>query len=145
MSREQYGEYAYWCSGLMIIFWKYCSLTLFKKSCSKQIIFSVKIIHIITFCFIALFDIKLDRLSTLKWCFNKIMVNISQDTSLLFVALNVTLRKKEKRRGSDFVISFCQWTARPLERNSHINNCQLRCWIYISKENLLCTNPPVDL
>lgn len=81
---------------------------LLKKSCSKQIIFLVKIIHIITFCFIALFDIKLDRLSTLKRCFNKIMVNISQDTSLLFVALNVTLRKKEKRRGSDFVISFCQ-------------------------------------
>ena len=144
---EQYGEYAYWCSGSWLFSENIALLRCLKKSCSKQIIFSVKIIHIITFCFIALFDIKLDRLSTLKWCFNKIMVNISQDTSLLFVALNVTLRKKEKRRGSDyhFVISFCQWTARPLERNSHINNCQLRGWIYISKENLLCTNPPVDL
>ena len=73
------------------------AFTLHKKSYSKQIIFLVKLIHIITFCFIALFDVKLDRLSTLKRCFNKIMVNISKDTSLLLMALNVTLRKKEKK------------------------------------------------
>ena len=73
------------------------TFTLYKKSYSKQIIFLVKLIHIITFCFIALFDVKLDRLSTLKRCFNKIMVNISKDISLLLMALNVTLRKKEKK------------------------------------------------
>ena len=73
------------------------AFTLYKKSYSRQIIFLVKLIHIITFCFIALFDVKLDRLSTLKRCFNKIMVNIYKDTSLLLMALNVTLRKKEKK------------------------------------------------
>ena len=73
------------------------AFTLYKKSYSKQIIFLVKLIHIITFCFIALFDVKLDRLSTLKRCFNKIMVNISKDISLLLMALNVTLRKKREK------------------------------------------------